>query len=275
MPEGPEIHRIGDELNAVLAGQILTDIFFAHSHLKKFQQLLKQQQVLGVEAHGKALLTRLDNGLSIYSHNQLYGRWMITGAGQQPDSNRQLRLVLHTQKHSCWLYSASDIEVLKEKEISSHPYLRQLGPDLLHEHTTLKTVQTRLSEPQFQGRQLGALLTDQKVLAGMGNYLRCEALFITGLHPKMRLADLSKSQHKALASACFKLTRQSYKTGGITNELKFAKQQKRQGMAFEDYRFYVFRREGLPCYQCGTPILKETRNGQACYRCPSCQPTPK
>jgi formamidopyrimidine-DNA glycosylase len=36
-------------------------------------------------------------------------------------------------------------------------------------------------------------------------------------------------------------------------------------------RFLVFRRAGLPCYRCGTPIAKVRRGGQPCYLCPRCQ----
>jgi formamidopyrimidine-DNA glycosylase len=37
-------------------------------------------------ARGKAILTRFSNGLTLNTHNQLYGRWLITTDGEYPDA---------------------------------------------------------------------------------------------------------------------------------------------------------------------------------------------
>ena len=72
MPEGPEIKRIADRLSKVLAGNSLEGIYFFSQKLKKYESVLKDAKVEHVETRGKALLTHLDSGHSIYSHNQLY-----------------------------------------------------------------------------------------------------------------------------------------------------------------------------------------------------------
>ena len=77
MPEGPEIRLAADEVAAAVAGQVAVEVFFAFDHLKFFEPVLSGEMVTTVEAHGKAMLTRFANGLNIYSHNQLYGQWMV------------------------------------------------------------------------------------------------------------------------------------------------------------------------------------------------------
>lgn len=271
MPEGPEIHRAADELNEVLGGATVQELFFAFSHLKPFASRLKHQKILAVKSRGKALLTQFDNGLTIYSHNQLYGRWIITPRDAVPDTNRQLRLALHTAHHSAWLYSASEIEVLDRKQLQQHPFLSRLGPDLLDEGVDVQQIKARFNNPKFHGRRLGTLLTDQRFLAGLGNYLRCEILHVTGLHPAHRPVDCSDDQLEQLATETIRLINQSYQTAGITNDLQRVKTLRLEGLEKEDYRFHVFRREGLPCYLCGTPIAKIKGGGQPCYLCPHCQ----
>ncbi len=272
MPEGPEIRRIADQLTTALAGQKVTQLYFAFAKLKKYQSRLKGVRIKSVEARGKALLSHFENGYTIYSHNQLYGRWFITPKGEKPDSQRQLRLAIHTAQQTAWLYSASEIVVLKADELANHPYLSRLGPDLLDAAMNIETVVARLAEQRFRRRGLIRLLQDQQVLSGMGNYLCCEALHLSRLHPQTRPADLSARQLRALAKNCLHLIRQSYRTGGITNDLQRAKRLRKQGSSFEASRFYVYRRQAQPCYQCGTLISKVKMGGSPVYYCASCQP---
>ncbi|MCW8831398.1 MAG: endonuclease VIII, partial [Gammaproteobacteria bacterium] len=187
------------------------------------------------------------------------------------DSNRQLRMAIDCQGRSALLYSASDIAVLTNDEVLQHPFINKLGPDVLNKLTTVKHIVDRLTSVKFNNRQLGGVLTDQAFVAGLGNYLRCEILFYSGLHPKVRACDLNEEQLSLLAKAIIKLPRQSYQTGGVTNQTDRAQQLMRQGESFEDARFYVFRRDGLACYQCGSLIEKDYHAGQAYFNCPECQ----
>ena len=217
------------------------------------------------------MLVRLSNGYTLYSHNQLYGRWLIVPYKQYPETKRQLRLQIHVSGYSALLYSASDIEVLSEDELQNHRYLSRLGLELLAEQTCVNDVYARLSEKSFSRRCLMSLLQDQKVLSGLGNYLCCEALYVSSIHPRSRLCDLNEQQIKKLAHNVLSLIRQSYETEGITNDLSRAKQLAKQGLEFEDYRFYVYRRAGKACYRCGNEIEKDNYCGRMGYMCPSCQ----
>jgi endonuclease-8 len=271
MPEGPEIRRAADELAKAVEGRVAEQVWFGLPALKCQESRLSGRQIQSVETHGKAMLTRFEGGLNIYSHNQLYGRWIIMPVGEMPETNRQLRLAIHNRDHSALLYSASDIEVLKDDELAQHPFLKKLGPDLLTNRFSVAEIETRLGFAKFRRRQLGTLLIDQSFVAGIGNYLRCEILFVAGLAPNMKLAECSPTELQKLAAVIDQLVWQSYKTAGITNELSRAERLMAEGATFEEARFHLFRREGLPCYRCGTAIVKVKMNSQPTFLCPQCQ----
>lgn len=271
MPEGPEIKRAADDIAKAIVPYPVTEIFFAFDRLKPYEATLKDQAVLSVEPRGKAMLIRFANALSIYSHNQLYGQWMIRKAHTYPETNRQLRLAIHNSKKSALLYSASEIQVLTDEDILIHPFLSHLGIDVLAASTTVEQVIDRFTSKQFHRRALTGLLLNQNFLCGLGNYLRSEVLFLAKVSPTYRPIDCSSGQIEALAKASIGLSQQSYRTKGITNDLQIVEALKAQGKLRYEYRHYVFNRESKPCFLCGTAIVKEMLGGRRLYYCPSCQ----
>jgi len=275
MPEGPEIRRAADALEKQVAGRVIDSIRFGLDVLKPWESRLTGAKIKKIETYGKAMVIRLhvpnDKDLNIYSHNQLYGRWVTCDTDNYPDSNRQIRIAIDCQGKSVLLYSASDIAVVDDGELQQHPFIRKLGPDVLDASTTAEDIVQRLCSSSYRNRQLGSILTDQSFVAGLGNYLRCEILFHSKLYPAVRSSELREERLQLLAEAILDLARQSYQTAGITNDPKHAKQLMKQGADFEQARFYVFRREGLPCYRCGSLIEKNSQAGQPCYCCPQCQ----
>ena len=92
MPEGPEIRRAADSLEAAIKGKPLTDVWFAFPQLKPFESRLIGEKVTHLETRGKALLTHFSNQLTLYSHNQLYGVWRVVETGQEPQTTRVMRV---------------------------------------------------------------------------------------------------------------------------------------------------------------------------------------
>jgi endonuclease-8 len=272
MPEGPEIRRAADTLYKAIGHQVATHVFFAFDHLKTFEPQLTGCTITAIQPYGKAIVTSFDNGLGIYSHNQLYGKWITCKPDAIPDTNRQLRLAVHTAKRWALLYSASEIEILAEAEIPYHPYIAKLGPDVLNLDVSPEQVEARARDPKFRRRQFASLLLDQGFLSGIGNYLRSEILYVSGIHPSLRPLDCSDSHLAAFARAALDIPRQSYGHNGITNDLEQAARLKGQGYRRGDYRHWVFSRSHKPCYHCGHAIEKITIGGRRCYVCPQCQP---
>lgn len=271
MPEGPEIRRQADQVAAAIAGRPARELFFAFDHLKPYAAELEGVKVSRVTSRGKAMLIFFANGYTIYSHNQLYGRWMVRDAYDYPDTNRQLRLAIHNDACSALLYSASEIEVLREGELDEHPFLRKLGPDVLDEDLTAAQVAARFRDDQFRRRKLSTLLLDQGFLAGIGNYLRSEICFVAQVHPDLRPEDCTPEEIERLAEAALTLARRSYETKGITTDPELAQTLEDQGAQWRDYRFWVFGREDKSCFVCGAPIVKDELGGRRVYYCRDCQ----
>ena len=142
---------------------------------------------------------------------------------------------------------------------------------MLNDDTDFDRVLAQYQNPRFQKRRLSTLLLDQGFLAGMGNYLRSEILFVAGVPIHYRPMDCSAEQRQKLAEASLALPRQSYQTGGITLEIEQANALKEKGAPRHLYRFYVFAKEGKPCVVCHTPILKTQAGNRRIYYCPQCQ----
>ena len=269
MPEGPEIRRAADRLAEAVVGRPLTLAWFAFPALKPYEKTLPGAVIESITPQGKALLTRFDNGWTMYSHNQLYGVWRVASPGERAESSRSLRVALETASSAILLYSASDVSMWRSDEVHTHPFLLKLGPDVLDASLDAKTVAARLREPPFSRRALGALLLDQAFLAGMGNYLRSEVLFAAKLVPERRPEDLSAAEVRALAKHLLDIPRRSYATRGVAPA---------EGLG-DDYltdtpagfRFAVFDREGLPCPTCGTRIVRQETASRRLYLCPLCQ----
>jgi endonuclease-8 len=262
MPEGPEIRRAADKLEAAVLDKPLTDVWFAFPELKAFEQALIGQKVERIETRGKALLTRFSNGQTLYSHNQLYGVWRVVKAGQVPPTKRVLRVKLQTADKAILLYSASEILMLNDEQLAAHPFLLRVGPDVLDMTLTAEQVKERLLSKRFRNRQFSGLLLDQAFLAGLGNYLRVEILWHAGLAAGHKAQDLTEEQLDRLANALLDIPRLSYNTRGSVDE------NKHHGSIFS---FKVFHRAGEKCERCGGVIDKIMLSSRPFYWCPHCQ----
>lgn len=270
MPEGPEVRRQADSLAKILQGQAAVSVDFAFEWLKVFEPILTGRVVTAVDTRGKAFLVRFGD-LSLYCHHQLYGRWVTRKRGPLPETKRSLRAAIHTTQHSALLYSASDIEVLDAAGETIHPYLSRLGPDLLGGIDTAGIL-TRLEDAAFHRRQVATLYLDQRFLAGVGNYLRSEILFVAGVHPSTRPTDLDAVAKARLAKASVDVTQQAYVEKGVTNDMARVAQLKAAGMTRRQFRHHVFTRDGQECWTCGAMVQKMLKAGRRLYWCPGCQP---
>ncbi|MCA1773082.1 MAG: endonuclease VIII [Halomonas sp.] len=271
MPEGPEIRRAADRIERQIGGRVIDDVWFAFPELAEQAASLIGMRVLRVDTRGKAMLIRFADQRVLYSHNQLYGVWKLHKEDKLPSTRRSLRVRISTEGRCASLFSASDISLWHEDNLTEHPFLSRLGPDLLSQEVTLLQVQQRLSLKQFHRRSLGALLLDQGFVAGLGNYLRSEILFFAHCHPKQRPVDLTEQQRQQLAAQIIETTLQAYQQAGVTNTKPWIEQAIAAGEPRRQWRFSVFERAGLSCHRCGSVIERMMVGSRRLYWCPSCQ----
>lgn len=270
MPEGPEIRRAADRVFKGVGG-VPVAIVFHLPELAPWNDLFERTQITRIETRGKAMLTWLEGGYILYSHNQLYGRWEVLAEGKTSRSRRSLRLEIRSATHTARLLSATDIAILHEDDLHEHPFLQKLGPDALDPEVTPAIVRKRLSDKAWRNKRLATLYLDQAFIAGIGNYLRSEILFVSGVDPMKRASSLTKPQRKKLAESTLSITRRSLETGGVTLDAVRAKRLTREGLSRRQRRHFVFGRAGQGCFVCETIIERIDVAGRAVFVCPQCQ----
>tara|TARA_R110001599_G_scaffold5771_1_gene28750 strand:+ start:353 stop:1177 length:825 start_codon:yes stop_codon:yes gene_type:complete len=271
MPEGPEIRRAADRVEQQIGGRVIEKAWFAFPELASQADSFIGVQVARVDTRGKAMLIRFADERVLYSHNQLYGVWKLHSEDKPPSTKRTLRVRLTAEGRCASLYSASDISLWHSHNLAEHPFLARLGPDLLSQEVTSADVLERLQLKRFYKRSLGALMLDQGLVAGLGNYLRSEILFFTQLPASARPVDLTPKQQQSLARSIIETTRRAYQTAGVTNAEAWIEQAKAAGESRKQWRFAVFDRAGLQCHRCGSVIERQMVGSRRLYYCPHCQ----
>jgi endonuclease-8 len=103
------------------------------------------------------------------------------------------------------------------------------------------------------GRDLGDALLDQRLVAGIGNVWRAEALWRARLSPWLRVRDATDPELRAVLGEAARLMRASLDGTSPRRE--------------------VYRRTGRPCSRCGERILSKGQGdaNRIAYWCPGCQ----
>jgi endonuclease-8 len=264
VPEGDTVYLTGKRLRAALSGRSLVRGELRHPRLVEHD--LAGRTVLDVATVGKHLFTRFDDGRSLHSHLRLDGSWHLYRPGmswQRPA--HQARAVLETAERTAVGFSLHDLELLPTSE---EPRLvGHLGPDLLdpawdetHAAEALRRFTARGSS------ELGLVLLEQRVMAGLGNLYKTEVCFLLGLSPWTLVRD-APDPAAAIALARELLLRNADRP-----------QQSTTGELARGRQTWVFERGGQRCRRCGTRIrTAEQGDGvyaRIAYWCPRCQPGP-
>jgi formamidopyrimidine-DNA glycosylase len=118
---------------------------------------------------------------------------------------------------------------------------------------------------QGEKRSVKGLLTQDQLIAGLGNSVAQDIMFRARLHPRRSIADLSPAQRRALHDAIIKTVREVVARGGRSDELDLF------GKPGGYERVMSSRTAGKPCPACGAKIQKMAFLGGTCYFCPKCQ----
>ena len=251
MPEGDTLFRTAATLQRWLGGREVTEATAAAAPMVG-------HTVERVEANGKHLLVRFDSGHVLHTHLRMTGSWHVYGTGarwQRPASQAKVTLTCGERMAVC--FNAPVVELLAPGAERNHPSLAGLGPDVLGRPLDLEEIRRRARNRRPE-TPLGELLLDQRVVAGIGNIWRSEALFLEGHNPFKPVSALHDDELDALVTTARKIMSESL--GPFTGRPQR----------------WVYRRTGRPCRRCGTPIISRPQGEQArmAYWCPACQPEP-
>lgn len=269
MPEGPTIRRIADCLRDKLKGQRVHTVRMGVANQKSHEATLSGKRVIDVRSFGKAMVFDLDDGWSVFTHTQLYGRWFVVPAGEQPPGKKKLGIAFDTDEHTAILTSTNKIEVLRTDELGRHTFLKKLGPDTLDPQVSEQDVRAQLDA--YASTPIGQLLLEQSFMAGIGNYLRSEILYLAKLRPEHTPESLAPSQRDALATQILSAPRRAYTAQGFTTSQEHIDKGQADGLPLSALKRYVYEHAGDPCPTCSTPISEEKFDGRRIFLCASCQ----
>jgi endonuclease-8 len=261
MPEGDTLRRTAIGLAPHLVGRPVTAARVRAGGPQVAR--IVGASITSVEAVGKNLLIRFDNGLELRTHLRMNGAWHRYRPGepwQRPVA--RARLVLEVPGAVAVCFDAPVIELFETRAETIHPTLSRLGPDLLaddwgdgHAAEALR----RLRDPARAGMTISEALLDQRALAGIGNIWRNETLFRERVNPWARVGDLDDQTVRRLVDTARSLLRASVDVPAGRSPMS------------------AYRRAGRPCPRCGTLVRsapQDTAIQRTTYWWPTCQPEP-
>ena len=239
MPEGDSLHRAAERLRVLEGEVIAAEAPHPRSAVLGVAERIDGRRLEHVEAIGKNLLLTFEGGLVLRSHLRMRGRWHVQQAGGRIIGTPWLVL-----RGSRWEAVQRNGPVLE----LGRRGVDRLGADIMAQPPALDEMVARLRATD-QRRQIGEALLDQRLVAGIGNLWRAEALFASSTSPWLPLADISDEALLSVLSTAAALMRA------------------RRGPRF------VYRRAGLPCRRCGARVLSRLQGDHArrAYWCPTCQ----
>jgi endonuclease-8 len=269
MPEGDTIFRAAAGLRPYLVGRRVDDARANGPGPVPQVRRIVGREITAVDALGKNLLIRFDNGLELRTHLRMKGVWHRYRPGERwhlPQS--RARLVLEVPGAVAVCFDAPVVELLEQRAETLHEPLGGLGPDLLAPGFDGEEAVRRLHDPARAATTIGEALLDQRALAGIGNVYRSEVLWIERVLPFMAVADVDDATLERLVATARRLLVANASAGRGFERVTTAGDRGAPGP------LYVYRRTGRPCRRCRTPIAS-TQLGRelprTVYWCPACQ----
>lgn len=219
------------------------------------------------QAWGKHLVQRYRDGRReqlLHVHLGLYGSFTELPVPMgEPVGHVRMRIVGEKVgvdlrgPTACELYAPADLEAL----------VARLGPDPLRTDADPARAYAAITRSR---RPIGALLMDQKVIAGVGNVYRAEVLFRNRIDPMRPGTSITADEFDALWADLVSLMKIGVRRGRI-HVVRAEDDHGAPSYAIDRPRTYVYRRAGEKCRICGTPIAHSELDGRNLFWCPTCQ----
>ena len=293
MPELPEVETVRRGLEPAMEGARFDKVDVHRGDLrwplpKDFAQRLRGKTVTGLGRRAKYLLADLSSGDVLLMHLGMSGSFHVfrNAGGDKPLGSYHHERARHaTHDHVVFHMSSGAIvtfndprrfgfmKIVARGKLDAEPLLRRLGPEPLG-----KGFDAGMLARACKGKKtsLKAALSDQIVVAGLGNIYVCEALHRARLSPKRAAATIATRKGEAndraerLVDGIKAVLNDAIKAGG--SSLRDHKRTDGDLGLFQ-HHFRVYDREGARCPApgCRGTIKRVLQNGRSTFYCPVCQ----
>ena len=292
MPELPEVETVRRGLAPVMEGERFRKVEARRGDLRwplpvDFVKQLEGRTVAVLGRRGKFLLADLSSGDVLIMPLGMSGSFHVFRgeSGEKLGRYHHERAQHVTHDHVVFHMSNRAIVTFNDPRrfgfmklapragIDQEPLLRRLGPEPLGNEFDAAMLARACAEKKTS---LKAALSDQRVVAGLGNIYVCEALHRALLSPKRKAATIalrSGAPHERaerLVDGIKAVLRDAIKAGG--SSLRDHRQTDGELGMFQ-HRFRVYDREGKPCPTrgCKGTIKRIVQQGRSTFFCPTCQ----
>jgi formamidopyrimidine-DNA glycosylase len=290
MPELPEVDTVRMGLAPAMEGQRFAKVEVRRRDLrwplpKDFAERLKGQTVKGLGRRAKYLLVDLSSDDVLLMHLGMSGSMRLRRNGEQVLGDPRYFEIAKDEKHDHVIFHMSNgatitfndprrfgsMKIVPRAKLDKEPLLRGLGPEPLGNEFDAAMLAKACTGKKTS---LKAALSDQRVVAGLGNIYVCEALFRARLSPKRQASTIADRNGKpnerahALVDAIKATLHDAIKAGGSS-----LRDHRRADGSLGDFQhnFKVYDREGEPCPGCKGKIKRIVQTGRSTFYCPSCQ----
>ncbi len=262
MPEGHTVHRTAGEFRKRFQGKALE----VSSPQGRFTDagLISGSKLLNASAWGKQLFLEFE-AATLRIHLGIYGKWKFESFDSEPPQPKgAVRARFLAGGMLADLRGPTACELVSDEQLAT--LAKRLGPDPLRPDPTGKEQSRFIERVKKSQSPIGILLMNQEVLAGVGNVYRAELLFRAGINPYTPGKSLADEQIAGIWFDAVTLMPLGVRTGLMLTREGFLK-----GRPKLQDRYYVYKRQGLPCRNCGSSVSIEMMATRKLYFCASCQ----
>jgi endonuclease-8 len=273
MPEGDTIFRSARALHQALAGQQVTRFETAYAPLASVndQTPVAGRTVERVESRGKWLLIYFSGDLILATHMLMSGSWHIYRAGERWKRGRNhMRVVLGTADMVAVAFNVPIARFHTARSLERFEGVARLGPDVLGNFAE-EEASSRMREHAEE--EVGDVLLNQRVMAGIGNVFKSEICFACGVNPFRKVVTLRSQEIQCLLDTARRFLAANVMEGAGDSIVTYTGLRRTTGASNPANRLWVYRRAGEACRRCGTTILmrRQGLGARSTYWCPDCQ----
>ncbi|WP_324721370.1 Fpg/Nei family DNA glycosylase [Salinimicrobium sp. HB62] len=257
MPELPEITLSKDYLDATSLNKKITAIDFLHTGglqapKDEFLKALKGNAFTGSHRLGKYLVIETTGDKVLVMHFGMTGK-IEYYRNQEPPKYSRVIFSFEDNDHLAYVCRRKLGKLFLAEGLQDFRERQELGKDALE-----------LKEKEFlellkdKSGSIKGVLTDQHVMAGIGNVYSDEMLYQCKIHPKTKTGKLSEKEQKQLFKKMKSVLETAIKKEGVRDD-------------FPDSFLIKHRKEGDDCPKCEGKIKQIKVSGRSTYFCPSCQ----
>jgi len=221
---------------------------------------------------GKFLLLSLDDGAVLVVHLRMSGQLLHLSGPERPPTAAHTHVVVRLEDGTELRFV--DPRTFGEWFVSSEVDDRGVPVELGHlgRDPLIDGLATTYLAACLAGRRarLKGLLTDQRVVAGIGSIYADEICFRARLRPDRSGGSLSAEEVASLAKAARAVLREAVASRG--SSLRDLRYRDLAGdLGSYQQRHAVYDRAGEPCRRCGNRVVRLKIGARAAYMCEGCQ----